>query len=98
MHSKYLQVYPLSHPKGYVSNCHHFFTFFLKTEQFLFLDKVLESFKKILAVFFRQKYEEYGSVTFIPKKVKLGGLVPQDKKVNNIFKPANTSLLVSISS
>ena len=31
-------------------------------------------------------------------KEKLGGLVARDKKVNIIFKPANTSLLVSSTS
>ena len=54
-------------------------------------------FRKILVMFFRQKYEYYW-VTFIQKKVKLGGLVARDKKVNIIFKPANTSFLVSITS
>ena len=54
-------------------------------------------FRKILVMFFRQKYEYY-RVTFIQKKVKLGGLVARDKKVNIIFKPANTSFLVSITS
>ena len=54
-------------------------------------------FRKILVMFFRQKYEYY-RVTFIQKKVKLGGLVARDKKINIIFKPANTSFLVSITS
>ena len=54
-------------------------------------------FRKILVMFFRQKYKYY-RVTFIQKKVKLGGLVARDKKVNIIFKPANTSFLVSITS
>ena len=52
---------------------------------------------QILVMFFRQKYEEYCSLTFI-EIVKLGGLVVRDKKVNIIFKPANISLLVSITS
>ena len=46
-------------------------------------------------MFFRKKYVEYCGVTFIRKKVKLGGLVARDKKVN-IKSTANTSLLVSI--
>ena len=46
---------------------------------------------------FRQKYEEYGSVTFNQKKVKPGVLLVRDKKVNIIYKRANNSLLVSLS-
>ena len=52
-------------------------------------------FKKILVIFFRQKYDEYGGATFIQKKVKPGEIVARDKKVNIILKPANASLLVS---
>ena len=54
-------------------------------------------FKKILVMSFRQKYDEYGSVTFNQKKVKPGVLLARDKKVNIISKLANNSLLVSLS-
>ena len=39
---------------------------------------------QILVMFFRQKYEEYCTVTFI-EKVKLGGLVVRDKKSQHHF-------------
>ena len=55
-------------------------------------------FKKLLVMFFRQKYKGILQCDFYPKKAKLGGLVARDKKVNIIFKPANTSFLVSSTS
>ena len=37
-------------------------------------------FKKILVMLFRQKYEEYGSVTFLQKKVKPGDFLLEIRK------------------